>query len=117
MQTHRWDIADAAAERSIKAGTLDSELPTVGELAGGVARGDAYAGGQMGGGGGAPDQVKCTPGYGCWCIIWSVGGLAEQCVGMEGRVCREFRGWVWTRFVVVTKCFASLSVMCWLGQN
>eukprot|EP00983_Pelagomonas_calceolata_P110227 1159648-Pelagomonas_calceolata.AAC.1 len=51
-----WDIADAAAEngrsKAIQEHTLGSELPSVGELAGGVARGSAYPGGQISSGGG-----------------------------------------------------------------
>lgn len=55
-QATRWDIADAAAEngrsKAIQEHTLGSELPSVGELAGGVARGSAYPGGQISSGGG-----------------------------------------------------------------
>ncbi|KAF5827261.1 WD40-repeat-containing domain protein [Dunaliella salina] len=51
-----WDIADAAAESSrskaMQENALGGDLPSVGELAGGVARGSAYAGAQIGSGGG-----------------------------------------------------------------
>ncbi len=58
FQSCRWDIADAAAERSrdkaVAEGGLGTDLPSVGELAGGVARGTAYSGGQLPSSGGGP---------------------------------------------------------------